>query len=97
MKGSEMLSKNTSDELHGILERVLVTHTQSGIAPHAAAGQEFCKIWPQAKPILEGVSPLLGFIPGYGVAAAAALHGLLEVGQHVFDQSCGAKPLAAAE
>lgn len=93
-----MLSPKTAEELHGLLERAIVTHSPhspSALGPRVAAPPEFCKVWPQAKPILDGIGPLLGFIPGYGTVAAAALRGLLEVGQHVYDQSCGPKPVAA--
>jgi hypothetical protein len=62
-------------------------HAAAAAAP-AAGPQNFCTIWPGVKPILDGLSAIVIFIPGYGAAAAAALKALVAVGQQIFEQTC---------
>jgi len=57
-------------------------------APPAPGPQDFCKVWPQAKPILQALSGIITFIPGFGAQAAAALAALLAVGDQVFNGTC---------
>jgi hypothetical protein len=57
-------------------------------APPVPGPQDFCKVWPQAKPVLQAVSGIIAFIPGFGQAAGAALAALLTVGDQVYNGTC---------
>jgi hypothetical protein len=58
-------------------------------APAAPAGvQDFCTLWPTAKPILQAVAGIIGFIPGVGAGAGPVLNALVTVGDQVFDATC---------
>jgi hypothetical protein len=60
-----------------------------GAAPLTAVGpNDFCNIWPKAKPVLELVSGVIGFIPGAGSTAGAVLLGLIKVGDQIAGQLC---------
>jgi hypothetical protein len=68
-----------------------IANPQAAVATAAAAPpgpQDFCKVWPQAKPILQAVSGIITLIPGFGPTAAAALAALLTVGDQVFNSTC---------
>jgi hypothetical protein len=60
-----------------------------------AAGQtpvgDFCSIWPQAKPILELLAGVVGFIPGAGTTAGAVLQTLTKVGDQIATEVCSNK------
>jgi hypothetical protein len=62
----------------------------SASAPLGGAGPNanFCTIWPQAKPILQLLAGIVGFIPGVGAAAGPVLTSLIAVGDSVFQQTC---------
>ncbi len=58
------------------------------VAPKAAPPGNFCSIWPEAKPILQGLSGIVASIPGYGTTAAAALTALITVGDQIYKGTC---------
>ena len=62
----------------------------SASAPLGGAGPSanFCTIWPEAKPILQVLAGIVGFIPGVGAAAGPVLTSLIAVGDSVFQQTC---------
>ncbi len=68
----------------------LITSNVSSMEGEAAQSpqEDFCSIWPKAKPVLEFVSGVVIFIPGAGVTAGAVLQGLLKVGDQVASQIC---------
>lgn len=49
---------------------------------------DFCSIWPKAKPILELLSGIAILIPGVGAAAGAVLKGLVSVGDKIAEEIC---------
>jgi hypothetical protein len=55
-------------------------------APGAAL--DFCSIWPTAKPVLQAIVAIIGFIPGLGTGAGAALNALIAVGDQVYNATC---------
>jgi len=61
--------------------------------PAAAQGdtpvEDFCSIWPKAKPILELLAGIAILIPGVGAAAGAVLKGLVSVGDNIAKEVCG--------
>lgn len=61
-------------------------------APAAAAAalppQDFCKLWPAAKPILTALATLVLLLPGYGQVAAGILTGLISVGDKIAGDIC---------
>jgi len=54
----------------------------------AAPSQDFCAIWPQAKPILGFLAGIAAFIPGLGQVAGGVLKGLITVGDQISAQVC---------
>jgi hypothetical protein len=54
----------------------------------AAAPQDFCKLWPAAKPILTALATLVLLLPGYGQVAAGILAGLISVGDKIAGDLC---------
>lgn len=52
--------------------------------------QDFCEVWPSARPILDTISTVIALlpIPGIGVTAGAVLKGLLSIGDQVHKNSC---------
>src|SRR5271170_421396 len=84
------LSQTAADELKVIIDANMVPPVGPGIM---AAPQNFCTVWPVAKPILQLVAGLAPFIPGVGAAAGAALTALIAAGQAVYDRTCA--PAAA--
>ena len=54
----------------------------------AVIEQEFCAIWPKAKPLLAALAPMVAFIPNAGPAAAAALKALVSMAEHIAEQRC---------
>lgn len=74
------------------------TARSAGAAPAAAAAaaaapQNFCTLWPKAKPILQvlaGIAAIIPLpIPGGGVAAGGVLAGLIKLGDQIFTDQCG--------
>jgi hypothetical protein len=53
-----------------------------------AAPSDFCKLWPQAKPILELLSGIAILIPGLGAAAGGILRGLIALGDQIAKDTC---------
>jgi hypothetical protein len=65
------------------------TAATAGTMPTAAIGpNDFCSIWPKAKPILEFVAGIALLIPGLGATAGAVLSGLVKVGDQVAHEIC---------
>lgn len=54
----------------------------------AGAGNDFCGIWPKAKPLLEVASTVLVFIPGAGTVAGPVLTGLIKIGDQIYAETC---------
>lgn len=50
--------------------------------------QDFCKLWPQAKPILEFLSGIAVLIPGLGAVAGGILRGLIVIGDKLAQETC---------
>jgi hypothetical protein len=57
-------------------------------APGAGAQQDFCSLWPTAKPILQAIAGIVGFIPGVGAGAGPVLNALITVGDQVYGATC---------
>jgi hypothetical protein len=49
---------------------------------------DFCKLWPQAKPILELLVGIAIIIPGLGSVAGGILKGLIVVGDKLAQEVC---------
>ncbi|MGE3145713.1 MAG: hypothetical protein AB7K35_09015 [Pseudorhodoplanes sp.] len=54
----------------------------------ALAPKDFCKLWPQAKPILDFICGIAVLIPGLGAVAAGVLRGLIAVGDQIAAEVC---------
>jgi hypothetical protein len=54
----------------------------------AAAQNDFCKIWPEAEPLLKLMLNFVAFIPNAGAPAATVIKGLVAAGDAVRDQIC---------
>ncbi len=79
------LSPSTVRELRTIIDQ----HTSAPVAPPAAPPSlDFCTVWPEAKPILQALAGVAGFIPGPGAAAGPILTALVSVGDTIFKQTC---------
>ena len=86
---SLQLSPTAAAELREILDRSLLQFpTQPGAVSPAATKQDFCNIWPTAKPILQALCGIIVFFPGFGQAAAAALTALIAAGDQIYKQTC---------
>lgn len=59
-----------------------------GSVRSAGAGEDFCSIWPKAKPILELLAGIAILIPGVGATAGAVLKGLIVVGDKIAQEIC---------
>lgn len=71
-----------------------VQATQPASAAAAAAviptvnTNDFCTVWPQARPILQMFVSIVAFIPGLGSVAAGVLQGLLRIGDMLSAELC---------
>ncbi|MHB0722168.1 hypothetical protein ACX4M5_04590 [Roseomonas mucosa] len=84
------ISPEVATELRKIIDQSLSSQPPTISPPLAAdAKHDFCGIWPTAKPVLQGLSGLVIFFPGFGQAAAAALTALIGVGDQIYKQTCG--------
>ena len=50
--------------------------------------EDFCKLWPKAKPVLAAAAGILLFVPGLGQTAAGILNGLIAVGDKIAADVC---------
>ena len=50
--------------------------------------EDFCKLWPKAKPVLTAAAGILIFVPGLGQTAAGVLSGLIAVGDKIAADTC---------
>jgi hypothetical protein len=57
-------------------------------APQVAVAADFCSVWPTAKPVLQAVAGVIGFIPGVGAGAGPILNALITVGDQVYGATC---------
>jgi hypothetical protein len=81
------LSAPSAQELRAIINANLtMPSTPGGPAP---APVDFCTVWPTAKPVIQFLAGVIGFIPGVGAGAGAALIALTAAGQSVYDHTCG--------
>jgi hypothetical protein len=73
-------------------DAVSTTPPAGAAAPHLAEvqalGTEFCTIWPKARPALDSVVAVIGFIPGVA-SAIPVLRGLMAVGDALQKEECG--------
>jgi hypothetical protein len=86
------LSQAAADELKAIID----ANIQPSLPPGIYAGpQNFCAVWPTAKPILQVLATVVPLIPTIGTGTAAALTALIAAGQAVYDRACnGTEPTA---
>ena len=61
---------------------------QAALPKGVGAGNEFCGLWPKAKPLLEIAATVLVFIPGAGVIAGPVLTGLIKIGDQIYAETC---------
>lgn len=76
---------NTQEASELIMREV---HQAQGSVRRAGATDDFCSIWPKAKPILELLAGIAILIPGVGAAAGAVLKGLISVGDKIAEEIC---------
>jgi hypothetical protein len=76
-----MTAKSAVDDIMASYEATL---------PPGARGMpaDFCKLWPQAKPILELLSGIVILIPGLGTVAGGVLKGLVVIGDKLAAEVC---------
>ncbi len=72
-----------------IMENVKAARAGGPAAGAAAAANDFCTLWPQAKPVLEAAAMIVLLFPGLGAAAAGVLRGLIAIGDQIFKERCG--------
>lgn len=65
-----------------------VGETATADTAGGGAGQDFCSIWPRAKPILELLAGIAILIPGVGATAGGVLKGLVKVGDGIAAETC---------
>ncbi len=77
--------------------RIMAGYNEALTAPGTATARtatagavpaDFCKLWPQAKPILELLSGIAVLIPGLGAAAGGILRGLIALGDQIAKDIC---------
>jgi hypothetical protein len=79
------LSQTSADEIKSIIDANMAPPLPAGAQ---AAPQNFCTVWPVAKPILQLLAGIAPLIPGVGAPAGAALTALIAAGQAVYDKTC---------
>jgi hypothetical protein len=69
---------------------IVATYAKTVPSPAGAKAlpQDFCKLWPTAKPILTAVSGIVLLFPGLGQTAAGILAGLIAVGDKIAKDTC---------
>jgi hypothetical protein len=77
-------------QLRAHVDSVLASPTAFA-GPQVAATPDFCTLWPTAKPILQAVVGIVGFIPGVGAAAGPVLNALNTVGDQIYNSTCQTK------
>ena len=60
----------------------------TGTVASASLGDDFCSLWPEAKPILEAIGGIIGIIPGLGTGAGAILKALTSLGDQIYGSTC---------
>jgi len=80
------VSTSSLQELRQQLDNAL--KAPPAAAPQMAAQADFCTVWPTAKPILQAVAGVIGFIPGVGAGAGPVLNALITVGDQVYGATC---------
>jgi hypothetical protein len=80
------LSQSSAQDMRAIIDANLVTPVPPGAPP--AAPVDFCTVWPAAKPVLQVVAGVIGFIPGVGSGAGAALTALIAAGDGIYTRTC---------
>jgi hypothetical protein len=85
------VSTSSLQELRQQLDNALKAPTPVA-APEAVAQQDFCTLWPTAKPILQAIAGIVGFIPGVGAGAGPVLNALVTVGDQVYGATCQKQP-----
>lgn len=73
-----------------IITDAVIAAQEAAAAPvaKAAVGNEFCSLWPKAKPLLELAATILPFIPGAGTVAGPVLTGLIKIGDQISAETC---------
>jgi hypothetical protein len=77
-----MTAKSAVSDVMAAYETAVPKDRQAGLP------QDFCKLWPQAKPILELLSGIAILIPGLGAVAGGVLKGLIVVGDKLAEETC---------
>ncbi|WP_296581316.1 hypothetical protein [Xanthobacter sp.] len=73
-----------------ITEQVAAAASAEQAGLQKGVGNDFCTIWPKAKPLLEVAATVLVFIPGAGTIAGPVLNGLIKIGDQIFAETCRA-------
>ncbi|MFG1215079.1 hypothetical protein V5F72_22565 [Xanthobacter flavus] len=73
-----------------ITEQVAAAAAAEQAGLQKGVGNDFCNIWPKAKPLLEVAATVLVFIPGAGTIAGPVLNGLIKIGDQIFAETCRA-------
>jgi hypothetical protein len=50
--------------------------------------EQFCSIWPKARPIIAAMLPLIAFIPNGGAAAQAVLNAVVKMAEQAYADNC---------
>ena len=68
---------------------IVATYAQSVPADERKGmPEDFCKLWPRAKPVLSAVAMIVLLFPGLGQTAAGILNGLIAVGDKISADVC---------
>ena len=62
--------------------------SQQTFSSALGVGKEFCQVWATARPILEFLAGIIGFIPGISATAGAVRTALIKVGDQVSAELC---------
>lgn len=71
-----------------ITDAVAAANEPQAATAGAGVGNDFCGLWPKAKPLLEVAATVLVFIPGAGTIAGPVLNGLIKIGDQIFAETC---------
>ena len=83
---AQTLSQESLKQLRAHLDSALAAPPVP--VAHAEAAPDFCSLWPTAKPILQAVGGIIGFIPGVGAGAGPILNALVSVGDQIYGTTC---------
>ena len=87
----EKLSDKDLQKLRQGLEPLLAKQPGITLPDIKELGEDFCKIWPKAEPIIRLLPDYLVYIPGVGSSAAAIVKCLDEAGTALAKEYCKEK------